>query len=307
MNFSMGGLFFYENMFCDLVSQYSQHPPDDATCATVDTGCQRLAIGATTLKKFSQHLPPELRITIHSETNKFRSAHQTSITTKVANVPSSLGTKGSFLKPAVFDNDESTNAPFLLSLSFLLHCHGDIGLCLEKGLQLRLRGNHEPVPLHLGPTGALRIPLQQFTALQLTALQRAQSSDTGKPLPEFEVLKLNEQCSNPLEPDKSQGTSALKSPAPPARHAEHWSEAQPTSSPGEPRGKGDESMDSADSPTASCSHALQYLVRTSLGDRYGGAVSATSPVTTDREHVRRGAQSGDQDGQGRDESSWRTL
>ena len=31
----------------------------------------------------------------------------------------------SFLKPAVFDSDESTNAPFLLSLSFLLHCHGD--------------------------------------------------------------------------------------------------------------------------------------------------------------------------------------
>ena len=52
----VGGLFFYENMFCDLVSQYSQHTPDDATCATVDTGCQRLAIGATTLRKFGEHL-----------------------------------------------------------------------------------------------------------------------------------------------------------------------------------------------------------------------------------------------------------
>ena len=32
-------LFFYENMFCDLVSQYSQSTPDDATCATVpETG-----------------------------------------------------------------------------------------------------------------------------------------------------------------------------------------------------------------------------------------------------------------------------
>ena len=109
----VGGLFFYENMFCDLVSQYSQQTPDDATCATVDAGCQRLAVGATTLTKFGDHLPPELRITIHPETNRFRSVHQSS-----------------FLKPAVFESDESTNAPFLLSLSFLLHCHGDVGLCL---------------------------------------------------------------------------------------------------------------------------------------------------------------------------------
>ena len=302
-------LFFYENMFCDLVSQYSQSTPDDATCATVDTGCQRLAIGATTLRKFSDHLPQGLKITIHPETNKFRSVHKTSITTRVANVPSSLGAKGSLLKPAVFDSDESTHAPFLLSLSFLLHCHGDIGLCLEKGLQLRLRGNHEPVPLHLGPTGALRIPLQQFTELQLTALQRAQSEDLGTSLPEFEVLKLNEQCMKPPEPDRTQDVSASTSPVSSACHAEHWPEAQPTCSTGdfEPGGQGRESLDSIDPSATGRAYAPSVPVRTPLGDHHGSTIPTPGSGASDREHVRRGAPPRDQDGQGRDESSRRTI
>ena len=302
-------LFFYENMFCDLVSQYSQSTPDDATCATVDTGCQRLAIGATTLRKFSDHLPQGLKITTHPETNKFRSVHKTSITTRVANVPSSLGAKGSLLKPAVFDSDESTHAPFLLSLSFLLHCHGDIGLCLEKGLQLRLRGNHEPVPLHLGPTGALRIPLQQFTELQLTALQRAQSEDLGTSLPEFEVLKLNEQCMKPPEPDRTQDVSASTSPVSSACHAEHRPEAQPTCSTGdfEPGGQGRESLDSTDPSATGRAYAPSVPVRTPLGDHHGSTIPTPGSSASDREHVRRGAPPRDQDGQGRDESSRRTI
>ena len=302
-------LFFYENMFCDLVSQYSQSTPDDATCATVDTGCQRLAIGATTLRKFSDHLPQGLKITIHPETNKFRSVHKTSITTRVANVPSSLGAKGSLLKPAVFDSDESTHAPSLLSLSFLLHCHGDIGLCLEKGLQLRLRGNHEPVPLHLGPTGALRIPLQQFTELQLTALQRAQSEDLGTSLPEFEVLKLNKQCMKPPEPDRTQDVSASTSPVSSACHAERRPEAQPTCSTGdfEPGGQGRESLDSIDPSATGRAYAPSVPVRTPLGDHHGSTIPTPGSGASDREHVRRGAPPRDQDGQGRDESSRRTI
>ena len=147
-------LFVFENMFCNLVSK-SPPPHDmvDATCATVDTGCQRLAIGARTLREFAQHLPEPLKIILTPETNRFRSVHQTSVTSKVATIPCSLGTKGSFLKPAVFENEESSGAPFLISLmiSFLLHCHGEVILCHEQGLQLRLRGTPEPVPLHLRP------------------------------------------------------------------------------------------------------------------------------------------------------------
>ena len=268
--------------------------------------CQRLAIGATTLRKFSEHLPHGLKITIHPETNKFRSVHKTSITTQVANVPSSLGVKGSLLKPAVFDSDESTNALFLLSLSFLLHCHGDIGLCLEKGLQLRLRGNHEPVPLHLGPTGALRFPLQQFTELQLTALQRAQSEDLGTSPPEFEVLKLNEQCMKPPEPDKTPDVPTSTSPGLSACHAEHRPEAQPTCCTGdfEP---GRQGLDSIDPSATGRAHASSVPVRTPLGNHHGSTIPTPGSGAPDREHVRRGAPPRDQDGQGRDESSRRTF
>ena len=196
-----------------------------------------------------------------------------------------------------------------MSLSFLLHCHGDIGLCLEKGLQLRLRGNHEPVPLHLGPTGALRIPLQQFTELQLTALQRAQSEDLGTSLPEFEVLKLNEQCMKPPEPDRTQDVSASTSPVSSACHAEHRPEAQPTCSTGdfEPGGQGRESLDSIDPSATGRAYAPSVPVRTPLGDHHGSTIPTPGSGASDREHVRRGAPPRDQDGQGRDESSRRTI
>ena len=183
-------LFVFENMFCNLVSKSPQpHDMVDATCATFDTGCQRLAIGARTLREFAQHLPEPLKIILTPETNRFRSVHQTSVTSKVATIPCSLGTKGSFLKPAVFENEESSGAPFLISLSFLLHCHGEVILCHEQGLQLRLRGTPE-----LGPTGALRIPLQQYNQVQKHALEREQNSMNQSTSVEFEVLKLQDGC-----------------------------------------------------------------------------------------------------------------
>ena len=218
-------LFVFENMFCNLVSK-SPQPQDmvDATCATVDTGCQRLAIGARTLREFAQHLPEPLKITLTPETNRFRSVHQTSVTSKVATIPCSLGTKGSFLKPAVFENEESSGAPFLISLSFLLHCHGEVILCHEQGLQLRLRGTPEPVPLHLGPTGALRIPLQQYNQMQKQALEREQNLMNQSTSVEFEVLKLQDGCMEPPKPSTTQATSPFATPHSAACHANRWSE-----------------------------------------------------------------------------------
>ena len=214
-------LFVFENMFCNLVSKSPQpHDVMDATCATVDTGCQRLAIGARTLREFAQHLPEPLKITLTPETNRFRSVHQTSVTTKVATIPCSLGNKGSFLKPAVFENEESSGAPFLISLSFLLHCHGEVILCHEQGLQLRLRGTSEPVPLHLGPTGALRIPLQQYNQVQKQELEREQKSMNQSTSVEFEVLKLQDGCMEPPKLSTIQASSPLATPHPAACHAD---------------------------------------------------------------------------------------
>ena len=96
--------------------------PKDETCATVDTGCQRMAIGVQTLRQLVGHLPDELGVQLHQQEHRFRSAHGRSSTNHVASVPTSLGFKGSLLKPAGFENDESKHAPFLISPPFLLFC-----------------------------------------------------------------------------------------------------------------------------------------------------------------------------------------
>lgn len=80
-------LFVFETL---LSHKLVDMPINDHTCATVDTGCQRLAIGSHTLQQFARHLPGQLVVTLHPETNRFRSVHQISTTTKVATVPSSL-------------------------------------------------------------------------------------------------------------------------------------------------------------------------------------------------------------------------
>ena len=215
-SFCSDSLFIFENWMCSLVK--SQHAPDDYTSATVDTGCQRLAIGARTLIKFKELLPEILKVTLQRQVNRFRSVHQTSTTTRVANIPCSLGQKGSFLKPAVFENPESDQAPFLISLSFLIHCKGSLNLDVEKGLQLSIHGMQAPMQLYLGPTGALRIPLQQFNPEQLEHLVRLQESPEVHSQQEFEILKLNHSdvnnfsalkpcTSHSVAPNDSLGTS----------------------------------------------------------------------------------------------------
>ena len=184
-------LFEFETWFCDVVKSSQGASIHEETCATVDTGCQRLAIGSETLKKYTSFLPNELKVTLHPETNRFKSVHQVSTTTRVATVPCALGCKGCFLRPAVFDCEPSEQAPFLISLTFLLHCDTELRLSQEHGLHIRFRGSQEILPLHLGPTGALRIPLQQFSKVKINILQGAQEELHGRSREEFEVLSLN--------------------------------------------------------------------------------------------------------------------
>ena len=184
-------LFVFENWFCEMVKNSNGVSIHEETCATVDTGCQRLAIGSITLKKYMSHLPTELNVTLHPETNRFKSVHQVSTTTRVATVPCALGSKGCFLRPAVFDCEQSEQAPFLISLTFLLHCDSELRLSQQNGLHIRFRGSQEILPLHLGPTGALRIPLQQFNNKKTNILQKAQKEIRERSKEEFEVLNLN--------------------------------------------------------------------------------------------------------------------
>ena len=181
-------LFVFENWFCEMVRNNPQSSNHEDTCATVDTGCQRLAIGSSTLRRYTSFLPKELKVTLHPEINRFKSVHQVSTTTRV---PSALGGKGCFLRPAVFDCEQSEQAPFLISLTFLLHCDTELRLSQEHGLHIRFRGSQEILPLHLGPTGALRIPLQQFNMKKINILQRAQEELREKSREEFEVLNLS--------------------------------------------------------------------------------------------------------------------
>ena len=166
-------------------------PADGDTFATLDAGCQRLAVGFNTLEKYASKLPP-LRVTLHPEINRFRSIHGISTSHHVASVPTSLGTKGAFLRPAVL---KSQDACFLFLFHFVSHCKAMICLDNDQGMTLRLRGT--TVPRHVGPTRALRVPLQEFTSAWVKHLASAQQSTECMPTSEFEILniqKFDEPC-----------------------------------------------------------------------------------------------------------------
>ena len=154
-------------------------------CATLDTGCQRMAIGLNTLKLLQQHQPSQLPITFCKELHQFRSVHQVSCTTRLACIPSSLGPRGSILRPALFEEPSSADAPLLLSLPFLLHCKATLCLDEQRGLSLVSQQFGFKVPCHLGPTGALRIPIQQFTTDMISFL----SQRIPKTSDEYELLQ----------------------------------------------------------------------------------------------------------------------
>lgn len=165
-------------------------PFPDELCATVDTGCQRMAIGADTLQKLNKRLPETLKAGLVKETHRFRSVHGSSMTNYVAMIPTSLGKKGSILKPAVFDTEESRRAPFLLSLPFLLHCKAVLHLDPSQGLRIHFKQYGFTVPCHLGPSGALRVPLACFLKNQLEHLRVAFEQFAKYEGKEFEVLRM---------------------------------------------------------------------------------------------------------------------
>ena len=190
-------LFHFENVLSRSCRNPSLSTPhfNEETCATIDTGCQRLAIGLETLYKLMHHLPSPLEIHTIRSTNRFKSVHGVSTTNRIANVPSSLGTKGCILRPAIFEDSHGKNAPFLLSLPLLMH--GGSMLCLEPnhGLFLKLGTNDEKIPCHLGPTGALRVPILAFTSEKLRCLTRDLEMLSKE---EFEILTI-ENCRNSFD------------------------------------------------------------------------------------------------------------
>ena len=169
---------------------------DERCCATLDTGCQRMAVGRDTLSSLSQAMPQELTIGTIPQEHRFRSVHGRSSTSRVAIIPTSLGHKGSVLRPAIFEESGSRGAPFLISLPFMMFCRSVLHLDPEDGLRIYFRKFKFSIRCHLGPTGALRIPLNHFTPEQLQSVQNAQRSfqETHN---EFEVYKMSECVAEP--------------------------------------------------------------------------------------------------------------
>ena len=62
---------------------------DDNGCATIDTGCQRMAIGINTLQRLQKSQPSSLPISFCKETHQFGSVHKVSCTTRLACIPCS--------------------------------------------------------------------------------------------------------------------------------------------------------------------------------------------------------------------------
>ena len=230
---------------------------DDEACATIDTGCQRMAIGLETLKKMSEHIPDNLQIQLHKQEHRFRSVHGKSSTSHVASIPSCLGHKGSLLRPAVFENEGSRNAPFLISLPFLMFCKATLHLDPDVGLKIHLKKFGFTVPCHLGPTGALRVPLCHFSQLQLNTLEKAQE-DLRKTNQEFEVFRTD------TEQQQVTGSESqpLKSPATSEVSDQHGAreEAHPSH---QPRGSSSGSVESFGGQADVCHSSSQSSSSTS--------------------------------------------
>ncbi|CAE7276334.1 unnamed protein product [Symbiodinium sp. CCMP2592] len=109
-------------------------------CATVDTGCQRTAVGRATLDKYLKGQPSGIAVAYKN----------------------------------IIDG-VSQNAPFLLSLPFLLYCRAVLTLDPEKGLSMHLGRFGHHVPLHIGPTGALRVLLMLRSIMSVKSLAPGQS------------------------------------------------------------------------------------------------------------------------------------
>ena len=177
-----------EILWSEAVGDSNGSPSPEDLCATVDTGCQRMAVGLETLKRLDAALPKGFQTGLVKQEHHFRSVHGRSTTSHAATVPGSLGPRGSLLKPAVFQDEASKNAPFLISLPFLMHCRAVLHLDPNEGLRIDFKRFGFITKCHLGPTGALRIPLGEFTKNQKHVLAKVQKEVATKHQ-EFEVLR----------------------------------------------------------------------------------------------------------------------
>ena len=217
----------HEILWEDCVSQGSTKlDPNDDLCGTIDTGCQRMAIGKVTLRRFQEALNPKMHIGLMKQEYKFRSVHGKSSTSHVATIPTSLGRNGSILKPAIFTGENSENAPFLISLPFLMNCQTVLHLDPRQGLRAHFKRFGFSVPCHLGPTGALRIPLGSFSDQQLGKLQQAQN-ELIRTREEFEIYKTAEIFASGSDPDTGE-TTTQSEPFDCERHGGRWSQQTST-------------------------------------------------------------------------------
>ena len=164
---------------------------DEDSCATIDTGCQRTAIGKETLDRMISRYPQGVQPCYKPEEHVFKSVNGLSRTQRVACLPASLGPGGCILRPAVFEDGQSSKAPFLISLPFLLFCRAQLDLDPQRGLRMKLRRFNHEIPLHIGPTGALRVPLDQFDGKMLKDLSSA-LDNLREPKLEANLLKAEE-------------------------------------------------------------------------------------------------------------------
>ena len=216
-------LYFAEGLKNSVFPGSPESDLPETACATIDTGCQRMAIGMQTLKSLATHLPDDLHVGLVQQEHRFRSVHGRSTTSHVASLPTSLGPRGSLLRPAVFENPESRTAPFLISLPFLLFCRAVLFLDPQTGLKVHFRKLNVTVPCHIGPTGALRIPLCQFDKNKIKKVQEAQH-EFAEHRAEFEILKVQETIS-----DSSTPCSTCEFPSHGARQAKRTRQQRETS------------------------------------------------------------------------------
>lgn len=126
--------------------------------------------------------------------------------------------RGCYLRPALFDDGFGIDATFLISLPFLLKTRGQLVLDQKQGLQLRLSEPNCVIKIHLGPSGALRVPLMQFDDQVLNFLKTSQQVLERS---EFEIFDLTSE-SSPMMEQEAQGLGAISSqPSPSTSQHRH--------------------------------------------------------------------------------------
>ena len=217
-------LFMFETWLCE--NARAQYAIPDTACATLDTGCQRLAVGLKTLRDMMPHIPEPLTVRTKRHEYRFRSVHGVSTTERIGILPTSLGDRGAYLKPAIFEDAHGQYAPLLISLPFLLQCESTLQLIPGRGLYLFMRRARKKIPCHIGATGALRLPIFEFSPAMIQCLEDQKSCNAAAE--EFEVLvtdsvaqadAVNSSSQAPLEAgpgrEPLRGAAGVAEPSPP--------------------------------------------------------------------------------------------